>query len=139
MAGTYENALRVSSFNSKQGPRPQPWTMTLTGLYGTLLKVDPLIPGNKRGSITEISHRIVDMVSARAERVIIIATRSRISLSSVIERRPRIQRILYVIQQAGEPPVPLNSTSRKAFGGGRFIIEATIPLEPTIIQLLQAL
>src|SRR5438876_10372840 len=113
--------------------------MTLTGPYGTLLKVDPLIPGNKHGSITEISHRNMDMASARAERVIIRARRSSTSVSSVIEGRPLIQRIPYAIQQAGEPPVPLNSTSRKAFRGGRFNIEATIPLEPTIIQLLQAL
>jgi hypothetical protein len=112
---------------------------TFTGPYSTLLKVDPLIPGNKRGSIAEISHRNVDMASARAERVIIRARRSSISTFSVIGRRPLIQRILYVRQQAGEPPVPLNSTSRKAFGGGRFNTEATIPLEPTITRLLQAL
>src|SRR5947207_10631876 len=113
MAGTYENALRVSSFNSKQGPRPQPWTMTLTGSYGTLLKVRALIPGNKHGSIAEISHRNMDMASARAERVTIRVRRSSTLIFSAIERRPLIQRILYVKQQAGEPPVPLNITSRK--------------------------
>ena len=32
--------------------------MTLTSPYGTLLKVDPSIPGNKHGSIAEISHRL---------------------------------------------------------------------------------
>ena len=66
-----------------------PWMITVTGPYGTLLKVGTLIPGKKHGSIAEILHRNVDMVSARAERVIIRARRSSTSLFSVIERRPR--------------------------------------------------
>ena len=50
---------------ASKAPLPQPWMMSITGPYGTLLKVEPLIPGNKRGSIAEISHRNVDMVSAK--------------------------------------------------------------------------
>src|SRR5262245_18948035 len=99
---------------------------TVTGPYDTLLKVRPLIPGNKRGNIAEISHRNVDIASAKAERVTIRARRSRTSVFSAIERRPLIQRILCVRQQVGEPHVPSNSISRKAFGGGRSNIEATI-------------
>jgi hypothetical protein len=49
--GTRENALRVSSFNSKKGPLPQPWMNT--GPYGTLLKVKIL--GTRLGPARQTS------------------------------------------------------------------------------------
>src|SRR5262249_16425554 len=54
----------------------QPWMMTVTGPYGTLLRVRPGIPGNKRESVAETSHGNVDVASERAERVKIRARRS---------------------------------------------------------------
>jgi len=50
--------------------------MTVTRPYGTLPKVKPVIPGNKRESVAETSHGNVDVAPARAERVKIRARRS---------------------------------------------------------------
>ena len=80
--------FRVSSFNNKQGPLPQPWIMTLTGPYGTLLKVEPLIPGIRQGqnASDQVEH-VVNAVEAGACAVAALGVEEASRLSSGLQRQ----------------------------------------------------